>query len=294
MSMKKQWMRLALSGILACSVLPAAAEDFVDLVRLGNQNPADGVTFLANMKKQDEEEKAALEKAIAEGTIVSGSGGYSASASPKTKTTKLDTMWNFTVCPGLSENLKLSDDAEFVVMRNPKSGEPLSMGQIWLSQKDVDMTAQVISFMSDAPEIEEEFAGVFASDENGNVGKECVDALKKFNMKLSTLPLSVNMGILKAVEDIRAATGKDVPYSIAYADFRAVESLHLLRAPTRIATTGVRLYLYADGWVIPMYVKAYVWQEDEGYRFLLTFSADNEKDPLIKASDALAITAAGR
>lgn len=253
MSMKKQWLRLALSGILACSFLPAAAEE--------------AVSDAAEQAEQ-QAEIAAQEMSVPGVT--------------------------FDACPGLSGNLKLSPEADFIVMRNPKSGEPLPVGQIHLRQKDIDMTANVISFASDAPEIDEALAGVFASDENGNVGKECVDALKVFNEKLTGLPLAANLGILKAVEGIRAATGKDIPYSIFYTDFRAVESLHLLRAPTRIATTGVRLYLYADGWVIPMYVKAYVWQEDEGYRFLLTFSADNEKDPLIKASDALAIAAAGR
>ncbi len=253
MKMRKQWALLALSGLLTFSSLPAAAEE------------------------------------AAEETLVAGTGGASVEAdAPAMSVSGID----FTACPGLSRNLKLSPEAYYTGMRSPKSGETLPMGQIYVSQKNVDMTAHVFSFASDAPEVAEVLAGVFASDENGNVGKECLDALKAFNDNLAGLPVAANMGILKAVEGIRAATGEDIPYSLFYTDFRAVESLHLLRAPVRIATTGVRLYLYVDGWVLPMYVKAYVWQEGGGYRFLLTEMADAEKDALMKTSDALAIAAA--
>ncbi len=254
MKMKKQWALLALSGLLAFSSLPAAAEE----APLAGTGSAGGSSVEADV--------------------------------PAPSLPGVD----FTMCPGLSDNFELSPGAEFVVMRNPKSGEALPVGQICLTKKDVDMTAHVFSFVTHAPEVADALDGVFASDENGNVGKECVEALKVFNEKLIGLPIAANMGILKAVEGLRAATGEDIPYSLFYTDFRAVESLHLLRAPVRIATTGVRLYLYMDGWVLPMYVKAYVWQEDGGYRFLLTEMADAEKDALLKASDALAITAAAR
>ena len=259
MKMKKQWALLALSGFLAFSSLPAAAEE------------------------------AAHEEAATEVTLVAGTGGaQNGTGAPALSSHAV----SFDVAPGLSENIKLSPEADFVVMRKPKSDEKLPVGQIQLSQKDVDMTANVFSFTCSAPEIDEALAGVFVSDEDGNVGKECVDALQAINEKLAGLPLAANMAILKAVEGIRAATGEDIPYSLFYTDFRAVESLHLLRAPVRIATTGVRLYLYADGWVVPMYVKGYVWQENKGYRFLLSVMADDEKDALIKASDQLVIAAA--
>ena len=255
MKMKKQWALLALSGLLAFSSLPAAAEE----------------TPLAGM-----------------GGSGGGSGGRAVA-----KAASFSSV-DFTACPGLSDNFELSPGVEFVVTRDPKTGKALCTGQIFLTEKDVDMTAYVCSFASRAPEVKKALAGVFASDENGNVGKECVEALKDFNEDLASYPLAFNMTILQAVEGLRAATGEDIPYSLFYADFRSMESIHLLRAPVRIATTGARLYLYADGWVIPMYMKVYVWQEDGGYRFLLTEMADAEKDSLLKASDALAITAAAR
>ncbi len=254
MKMRKQWALLALSGLLAFSSIPAAAEE-APLAGMGSE------------------------------------GGSSVETdAPAPSLPGVD----FTACPGLSDNFELSPGAEFVVTRDPKTGKALCTGQIFLTEKDVDMMAYVASFASHAPEVKKALAGVFASDENGNVGKECVEALKDFNENLASYPLAFNMSILKAVEGLRAATGEDIPYSLFYADFRSMESIHLLRAPVRIATTGARLYLYADGWVIPMYVKAYVWQEDGGYRFLLTEMDDAEKDPLLKASDALAITAAAR
>ena len=259
MKMKKQWALVALSGFLAFSSLPAAAEE------------------------------AASQEVVAEEILLTEAGGAELEMPEKgLPVSGVD----FTACPGLSRNLKLSPDAYFTAGRSPKFGETLPVGQIYVSQKDVDMTAYVLTFASDAPEVADALDGVFTLDENGQVGKECVEALRVFNEKLVALPVAANMGILKAVEGIRAATGEDIPYSMFYTDFRAVESLHLLRAPVRIATTGVRLYLYADGWVLPMYVKAYVWPEDGGYRFLLTEMADAEKDALTDASDRLAIAAA--
>ncbi len=191
------------------------------------------------------------------------------------------------------DDVKLSETAQFAALRHPETGALLPAGQLQVSQNGRDMTAEVIPFICRDEEIEKYVGGIFTPNENGNVSEACLKTLEICNEKLAALPLAANMGAVKAIETLRQTTGKDIPYSTLYMDFRSMESLHLLRAPVRVATTGARIFLYADGWVIPMYVKGYVWKMPGGeYRLMVALMADNEKDMLRTAADDLALAAA--
>ncbi len=191
------------------------------------------------------------------------------------------------------DDVKLSETVQFAALRHPETGALLPAGQLQAEKDGCDMTAYVFPFICRDERIEQYVGGIFTPNENGNVSEVCLRTLEIFNEKLAALPLAANMGTVKAIETLRQTTGKDIPYSTLYMDFRSMESLHLLRAPVRVATTGARIFLYADGWVIPMYVKGYVWKMPGGeYRLLFALMADNEKDILRAAADDLALAAA--
>ena len=190
------------------------------------------------------------------------------------------------------DDISFSKNVNFAAFHRPDTGELAPVGQLQMKKGGRDMVAEVLTVSSRDKRLDPYLAKIFESDKNGNVTENVVKALADFNQKLSAMPLATNAGILKAVGELREMTGQEIPFSIAYTDFRTVESLHLLRTPERIATTGVRLFAYVDGWVFPVYVKGYVWKPNqEEYRFLFALMADNEKEELKQAADNLALAA---
>jgi hypothetical protein len=191
------------------------------------------------------------------------------------------------------DSKKLAETVSYEAFHHPTTGELLPVGQLQVSKDGRDMVAEVLAVKANDPHLDAYFGGIYTPNVNGNISPECMKTLDAFNQKLVAMPLAANAGTISIIGTIREMTGKDIPYSALYTDFRSVESLHLVRAPGRIATTGTRIFAYVDGWVFPMYVKAYMWKtQTDGYRFLFAVMEDNEKADLLKATEDLALSIA--
>ena len=108
-----------------------------------------------------------------------------------------------------------------------------------------------------------------------------------FNMMLEKAEPMMNAFLLEQIGKLRETSGEPVPYSIAHIELRSTEALRAMQTEPLIYTTGTRALIYADGWIIPVYLKAYLFKEDGAYRAALLFTNDSEKDAAQRAGDLL-------
>ncbi len=162
------------------------------------------------------------------------------------------------------------------------------VGQLQVKKHGITMTADVINgAFPKSGDMGQLLSGLFDKDKEGNPSAEGTFKVMLFNQMLEKAPTVVNQKILESIAQIRKQTGEPVPFSIAHVEFRSVESLHLVKTERMVYTTGTRVLAYFDGWVFPMYVKAFVWQDGDNYRFVGIFAGDSQKDAALEAGGAM-------
>lgn len=169
---------------------------------------------------------------------------------------------------------------------NPQAKSPV--GQLQVKRDGLLMTADVVNGSmpkdSDGGKLLE---GLFDRDKEGNPAAEGTFKVMLFNQMLEKAPAVVNQKLLDLVGEARKRTGEPIPFSIAHIEFRGVEALHLVKTDRMVYTTGARVFVYFDGWVIPLYVKGYVWKHEDTYRFVGVWSTDSQKEAALEGAGAL-------
>lgn len=162
------------------------------------------------------------------------------------------------------------------------------VGQLQFTKNGITMTADVLNgSLPKTGQAGQMLSGLFDTDKKGNPSAEGAFKVMLFNQMLEKAPTVINEKILSIIADARKQTGEPIPFSIAHVDFRSVEPLHRVKTEKTVYTTGTRVLIYFDGWVFPMYLKAYVWQDGDNYRFVGITAVDSQKDAALEAGGAL-------
>lgn len=161
------------------------------------------------------------------------------------------------------------------------------IGQLQVKRDGITMTADVVNFTVPKDMGNGSLSGLFTLDKEGKPSAEGTLKVLLFNQFLEKAPAFFNEKILEGVSLARKQTGEPIPYSIMHVDFRSVEPLHRMKGDRIVYTTGSRVLLYVDGWIFPMYMKAYLYKEGNDYRAIGLFAADSVKTEAIEGGNEL-------
>lgn len=159
----------------------------------------------------------------------------------------------------------------------------------WVTTHEVD---QDVVFLTAAAEVDQkdlpkEVAGLFAK---GNLPIESAAYMQKVNYYLSGYSYMINDMVAKYVDTYNRRTkGEPLPYNILVVDPGFTEIIHPISKDSKTYTMSLNPKIYADSWLIPVYVRVYAKPEGNKVRFLLTASLDSSK----KEAEAMAKTLVG-
>lgn len=163
---------------------------------------------------------------------------------------------------------------------------PMPFGQLQIRQNGLVMTADVVNIS--IPKNEGALAAsLFRKDENGNVSPEGQAQVALFNAMLGSAGPVINGKILDVIAQVRKEMKDPIPYSFAHVELRSVEALHSMTGERLVYTAGTRVLLYVDGWILPVYLKGYLYEEGNTYRLIAVIANDSVKDAARAAGDRL-------
>ncbi len=169
---------------------------------------------------------------------------------------------------------------------------PMPFGQLQIRQNGLVMTADVVNIS--IPKNEGALAAsLFRKDENGNVSPEGQAQVALFNAMLANAGPVINGKILDIIAQVRREMKDPIPYSFAHVELRSIEPLHAMKGTRLVYTAGTRVLLYVDGWIVPVYLKSYLYEEGNTYRLITVIANDSVKDAARAAGDRLVETLTG-
>ena len=170
---------------------------------------------------------------------------------------------------------------------DPTLPETAVWGQLRIDKDGILQTADVIDLAGENPDLDAVTEGMFGP--GSTVTAEGVQKIALFNTILGRAGAMLNEAILNGIADVRKQSGEPLPYSILHTELRSVEALHLMEGTGGglVYTTGARVLVYADGWVLPGYVRAYLWKVGTSWRAILLWANDSQKDAAQAAGDRL-------
>ncbi len=172
------------------------------------------------------------------------------------------------------------------------SAEPQPFGQIQIRRDGLVMTADVVNLSipknEGAPA-----AAIFERQVNGNISPEGQARINLFNAMLGNAGSAVNGKILDLIAQVRKEMKDPIPYSFAHVELRSIEPLHAMKEKRLVYTAGTRVLLYVDGWIVPVYLKSYLYEEGQAYHLITVIANDSVKDAARAAGDRLVETLTG-
>lgn len=172
------------------------------------------------------------------------------------------------------------------------SGAPMPLGQLRVERDGLVQTADVLNLHIVSPEWDEMMEGLFQAD--GTVTAEGRQKILNVNHNLSNAGAMVSELVLQGIAWERERLEEPVPYSLFFVDLRGVEAFRRMdRQLPMVYTTGSRALVYVDGWILPQYVKAYLWKSGPAYHVVVLRTSDSEKEAAREAGDLLVRAALG-
>ena len=169
---------------------------------------------------------------------------------------------------------------------------PLPYGQLQIQRDGLFMTADVVNLSipknEGAP-----VAAIFERQDNGNISPEGQARINLFNAMLGNAGSVINGKILDLIAQVRREMKDPIPYSFAHMELRSIEPLHAMKGTRLVYTAGTRALLYMDGWIFPVYLKSYLYEEGNTYRLITVIANDSVKDAARAAGDRLVETLTG-
>lgn len=180
------------------------------------------------------------------------------------------------------EEMKLSSAARYVPFRLTESKRDLPMGQLQIKKNGTTSVVYVLNCVLSEKETKEHIAPLFAEGSSSERGL----LLLVVNAAATQAEGMLNEKILEGIEALRKEWKDPIPYNVARVELRDIEPLHETEE-RRAYTAGVRFFAYADGWVVPMYVKAYLYPDGKDYRVVGLLANDSERKEAKEAGDLL-------
>ena len=136
-------------------------------------------------------------------------------------------------------------------------------------------TALTVSSVLKGPKSAQYFGGMFLPH---GYTQEAGNKMLSFNMALMKTENTMNEVFLNALAECRQDTGMELPYNFLAVDMLHVEQLHRVQENPRVYSFSLRPAISADGFILPLFIRGYVCNMDDAYRFLFLVSPDSEKD----------------
>ena len=164
----------------------------------------------------------------------------------------------------------------------------LPVGQLQIQEDGLFLTAHVVNIALYDPQADMLLGGLFDIDEQGRISPAGLAALAAFNQAAGQAGPWINEKLLELIAQVRKNSNEPIPYSIAHVELRSIEPARRLEGtPAAVYTAGTRLLLYFDGWIFPLYIRTYLYEDAPSYRWIALISADSEKEAVRAAGDRM-------
>ena len=205
--------------------------------------------------------------------------------------------------PFLKQKMHLGEDAEFIPVRytNPegavtdeqgkhsglpwKDGDVLPFGEL-IVKKDVTALAFVINFIIPGNQVPAEMKALFENDGAGQPAETAKKVMASANMTLYSAEAMMNGVFRSGIELENKYKIEKLPLDFATVQIKDIEPVQ--RKEKNVCTFGGRFLGQVDGFIMPLYFRAYIIKKGENCRILGVVTSDAEREMMKNGADKLA------
>ena len=205
--------------------------------------------------------------------------------------------------PFLKQKMHLGKAAEFIPVRytNPegavtenrgnrpglpwKDGDVLPFGEL-IVKKDVTAMAFVINFIIPGNQVPAEMKELFENDGAGQPAEKAKKVMASANMTLYSAEAMMNDAFRGLIELQNKYKIEKLPLDFATVQIKDIEPVQ--RKEKNVCTFGGRFLGQVDGFLVPLYFRAYIIKKGENCRILGVVTSDAEREMMKNGADKLA------
>lgn len=205
--------------------------------------------------------------------------------------------------PFLKQKMHIGKDAEFIPVRytNPKGavtdergnrpglpwkdGDVLPFGEL-IVKKDVTAMAFVINFIIPGNRVPAEMKALFENDGAGRPAETAKKVMASANMTLYSAETIMNGGFRSGIALENKYKKEKLPLDFATVQIKDIEPVQ--RNEKNVCTFGGRFLGQVDGFLVPLYFRAYIIKKGENCRILGVVTSDAEREMMKNGADRLA------
>lgn len=206
--------------------------------------------------------------------------------------------------PFLKQKMHIGGDAEFIPVRytNPKGavtenrgnrpglpwkdGDAVPFGEL-IVKKDVTAMAFVINFIIPGNQVPVEMKELFENDGAGQPAETAKKVMASANnMVLYNAEAMINGAFRSVIELENKYKIEKLPLDFATVQIKDIEPVQ--RKERNVCTFGGRFLGQVDGFLVPLYFRAYIIKKGENCRILGVVTSDAEREMMKNGADRLA------
>lgn len=206
--------------------------------------------------------------------------------------------------PFLKQKMHIGQGAEFIPVRytNPegavtenrgnrpglpwKDGDTLPFGEL-IVKKDVTAMAFVINFIIPGNQVPVEMKALFENDGAGQPAETAKEVMASANnMVLYNAEAMINGALRSVIELENKYKIEKLPLDFATVQIKDIEPVQ--RKGKNVCTFGGRFLGQVDGFIMPLYFRAYIIKKGENCRILGVVTSDAEREMMKNGADRLA------
>lgn len=205
--------------------------------------------------------------------------------------------------PFLKQKMHLGGDAEFIPVRytNPegavtdnrgkhsglpwKDGDVLPFGEL-IVKKDVTAMAFVINFIIPGNQVPVEMKALFENDGTGEPAETAKKVMASANMVLYSAEAMMNGAFRSGIALENKNKKEKLPLDFATVQIKDIEPVQ--RKEKNVCTFGGRFLGQVDGFIMPLYFRAYIIKKGENCHILGVVTSDAEREMMKNGADKLA------
>lgn len=205
--------------------------------------------------------------------------------------------------PFLKQKMHLGKDTEFIPVRytNPegavtdeqgkhsglpwKDGDVLPFGEL-IVKKDVTAMAFVINFIIPGNQVPAEMKALFENDGAGQPAETAKKVMASANMVLYSAEAMMNGAFQSGIALENKNKKEKLPLDFATVQIKDIEPVQWKEK--NVCTFGGRFLGQVDGFIMPLYFRAYIIKKGENCRILGVVTSDAEREMMKNGADRLA------
>lgn len=205
--------------------------------------------------------------------------------------------------PFLKQKMHIGGDTEFIPVRytNPegavtdergkhsglpwKDGDVLPFGEL-IVKKDVTAMAFVINFIIPGNQVPAEMKALFENDGAGQPAETAKKVMASANMVLYSAEAMMNDAFRSGIAFENKYKIEKLPLDFATVQIKDIEPVQ--RKEKNVCTFGGRFLGQVDGFIMPLYFRAYIIKKGENCRILGVVTSDAEREMMKNGADKLA------